>query len=1552
MAPTKSTSWSLKKTKGPAPESQKIFVNVPVPSAQAYDDRGRPTQTFPTNAVYTAKYHALTFLPLNLFEQFRRVANLYFLGLTVLQCIPKYQTINPIVAALPLVVIVLLTSVKDGFEDWRRHASDAEMNGTIAWCIRGGGWTNANQCFFKGGVSAKKKATVVKGDGKVSPTVSSLDNLEAATHTVLPQQVKSGIDNGAESAATAWTATPWAEVQTGDLILLKDNTPVPADMVILATSEPDALCYVETKNLDGETNLKIRQGVAQTNALLSSPEALDDLRDLKCVVECEPPNNSLYTFTGTLLLPPDSNAAVKGPVQIPLSVQNTLLRGCYLRNTSWTIGLAVQTGANTKIRQNAGITPMKRSRTERGMNGQVLVNLGVLLIICIVTAIVNPEWEIRHSKTSPIWLDWTYTGVAGRGSASLDAFGNSLIIYQNVVPLSLYITLEIVKTMQAYFIYEDAEMFYPPSHRCIPRSWAIADDLGQIEHVFSDKTGTLTRNIMEFKKFSVAGVVYGEGLGVEDNGNGDPVQQAAAMRVVDASRPAFWDDLLELHLGVRDTHQYQHLEAFFLALAVCHSVLVGAGDPPAYKASSPDEAALVSAARSAGWAFHSRDAEAVCVKTPTGEIVKYKLLHVLEFNSTRKRMSVVVREPGGRVLVMCKGADSVIWERLRLGQETLREVTGVHLEYFAEEGLRTLCISQAYIEEPDYEQWAAAYRAASISLTDREGRMDAVAEDIEQSLELLGATAIEDKLQDGVPETIATLMSAGIKVWVLTGDKMETAINIGFACNLLTREMRLILVRGSDDEGAIAGGAAGAVSQLTSALATFFSENDTKDAPNATAGKIASDLEDGGAGPEHLQDPAESEASSTALVIDGAALAVTLSDPTGRAELLRLSTRCASVICCRVSPLQKAQIVTLVKTAPTPAENRVKRWYWQPKPAQQMCLAIGDGANDVSMIQAAHIGVGIAGEEGLQAAMAADYAIAQFRFLARLLLVHGRWSYRRTSEMILCFFFKNIIWVMVLFWFQFWCGFSALSLYDFTYTLLYNVVFTALPVICLGVFDQDLNERYVLLVPPVYPSDTKWVFSYWRFVVYMTNALFQSVVICLTVVWTFADGAAWSNGRAGDLEVMGATAAIVAVLNANAVVIVNTSSFSWLSWVAYGVSEAAVVLWTVVYAFFPSSTLYGAAEELVTCPGFWFVLFGASVVCQLPQFVVRYASRVLRPTDTNIVQEVQKFELDDQLVDATETEGDHKQEASSPTTVPLKGLPKGVIDVVPDDPDVHLEAGSPAQVPSSHHPEHQELPRPASGSTRPMAILDEIPILQADLEPISSPGHLRSSSEGPKSPQRLMSPVTRLSIRSVPTPQELATPNSGTTGSSPWLANSSSCAMGSRRSVRGSTFASAGNLLRDMYAINTNANSTLVLPAIPVLSPISPGASLFSLMRTGSTARNRGFSFAQDEGAADVLASYHDGMERVWSPSGKCSSTKEPSARFVSSPMHTSTGGHEDEMTPLPERVMGGHSRQRSADARMRAHHERQASRERDIADEKLHPLPADGEDIDDDFAA
>ena len=852
----------------------------------------------------------------------------------------------------------------------------------------------------------------------------------------------------------------WKSIQVGDFVRIYNNDELPADIIVLSTSDADGACYVETKNLDGETNLKVRQALRCGRTLKHAK----DCERAQFRIESEAPQPNLYKYNGAIRW--EQYLPGMGPKEMsePISIDNLLLRGCNIRNTDWVLGIVVFTGHDTKIMMNAGITPSKRARIARELNFNVICNFGFLFILCLLSAIVNGvSWA--KSDTSTAYFDFGPIGETP-ALAGFITFWAALICFQNLIPISLYITLEIIRTLQAVFIYSDVQMYYEKiDYPCVPKSWNISDDIGQIEYIFSDKTGTLTQNVMEFKKASINGQPYGEAYteaqaGMQRRMGIDVVKEAAkASREIAAAKVNALDGLRRLHdnpylheedltfiapdfvedlAGHSGQEQKDANALFMLALALCHTVIAEhiPGDRPKieFKAQSPDEAALVATARDMGFTVLGSTSDGIKLNI-MGEERHYTVLNTIEFNSTRKRMSAIVKMPDGRIVLFCKGADSIIYSRLRRGEQAeLRKTTAEHLEMFAREGLRTLCIAQRVLSQEEYIAWRKEHDVASTALTGREEKLEEVADKIEQDLELLGGTAIEDRLQDGVPDTIALLGEAGIKLWVLTGDKVETAINIGFSCNVLNNSMELIHVKVDEDES---GGTPDEefVSQVEKQVNTYLQ----------VFGITGSDEDLALARKNH-----EPPAPTHALVIDGFTLRWVL-DESVKQKFLLLCKQCKSVLCCRVSPAQKASMVAMVKTG-----------------LDVMTLSIGDGANDVAMIQEADVGVGIAGVEGRQAVMSADYAIGQFRFLQRLVLVHGRWSYRRMAESISNFFYKNMIWTFTIFWYQCYCQFDITYLFEFTLITFFNLAFTSLPPIVMGIFDQDVSDTVSLAVPQLY----------------------------------------------------------------------------------------------------------------------------------------------------------------------------------------------------------------------------------------------------------------------------------------------------------------------------------------------------------------------------------------------------------------------------------------------------------------------------------------------------
>ncbi len=673
-----------------------------------------------------------------------------------------------------------------------------------------------------------------------------------------------------------------------------------------------------------------------------------DLSRLGGKLRSEQPNSSLYTYEATLTI-----AAGGGEKELPLQPDQLLLRGATLRNTPWIHGVVVFTGHETKLMRNATATPIKRTAVERQLNMLVLLLVSILIILSVISSIGDLIVRIYHGK------ELSYLGYSISTSAlqKVQQFWSDIftywVLYSALVPISLFVTIEIVKYWHAILINDDLDMYYDKMDTpAVCRTSSLVEELGMVEYIFSDKTGTLTCNQMEFKQCSIGGVQYAEDVPEDRRAT---VQDGVEIGIHDFAR-------LKENLK---THRSSELIHHFLAiLATCHTVIPERteekGGAIKYQAASPDEGALVEGAVLMGYQFTARKPRAVQIVVE-GQEYEYELLAVCEFNSTRKRMSTIFRCPDGKIRCYCKGADTVILERLSADNPDV-ESTLQHLEEYASQGLRTLCLAMREIPEPEFQEWWQIFDKAQTTVSgNRAEELDKAAELLEHDFYLLGATAIEDRLQDGVPETIHTLQEAGIKVWVLTGDRQETAINIGMSCKLISEDMTLLIV---NEENARA----------------------TRDSIQKKLDAI------------RTQGEGTFAVDTLALVIDGKSLTYALEKDLEK-NFLDLACMCKAVICCRVSPLQKALVVKLVK-----------------RHLKAILLAIGDGANDVSMIQAAHIGVGISGMEGLQAARSADVSIAQFRYLRKLLLVHGAWSYQRVCKVILYSFYKNITLYMTQFW--------------------------------------------------------------------------------------------------------------------------------------------------------------------------------------------------------------------------------------------------------------------------------------------------------------------------------------------------------------------------------------------------------------------------------------------------------------------------------------------------------------------------------------------------------
>jgi len=1461
---------------------------------------------FADNSVSTSKYTLLSFFPLAVREQFRKNGNVYFLCIGILMFLGYYtplfdSAITPWTTLGPLALVVSVSVAQEGYTDLKRHRSDKVTNFHPCVVLRRAEELDYGQ-EGRGKKNPRKRNTEVHRGKDV--------NVKIQTDST-PQRKK---------IAIAFESVFRMNIHAGDLVLVRNREMIPADLVLLASSNEGGSAYVETSSIDGETNLKLRNSphlpakkpgestaFSSSGSLYNSDEdsssagaesfrhaierianistlghpdgvcsllnpananelpnlnslskkitprgtfnhiwqflsggttAVDDRRrapvkegervQFIATLTSEPPNTHVNNFSGKLTLPPDTEGGRSE--HVPLNAENILLRGAALRNTEWVIGLACFTGADTKLVMNSVATPSKFSQLDRLINRIVFLILFIMLI-CVCT-LGGLAVSVNNGSFDSLWFTgynsdleepWPYFNLEGTSGRPPPKWDNSIPNYlqmvfmfvtmlSNFVPLSLYVSVEMITVMMMLYVGWDLNMYHEETDTPAAARSTIVTDLGLVEYIFSDKTGTLTCNIMEFKRCSVDGHIFGMPIAksapkkegdIENRADEDflqnsvhPLQNllAGSVQPPGLSTVAENDEGKESHVGIESGTETLtfNAEMFLRVMSICHTVVVekehnssepgnpmkerkgwnskgrsdssassssgkynkkkkkkvgskkkdGAPEGHAYQAESPDEGALVSAASlQYGFQLIGRDSSGVRLSCPCTSLLddrniveslrngtldakslashtappydsssKYSndsarsavenasprvetwsILAINKFDSDRKRMSVLVRSPpalGSMPMLLCKGADSsMLLEGVCEGIELLENIDDenatsrsevenfqiasllgiqAHLGEFASEGLRTLVLGVKILSEEDAETWLEKFKIASTSIEDRDKKLTAVAYEVEKNLHIVGATAIEDRLQDGVPETIANLGKAGIKLWVLTGDKRETAIEIGYSTKVLTPKMHLTEVvdgpaekvktliamelmrhikignlpeyqlaaldepkgfsvksfqnclslmghwrrkmwmrvwyhyltkikylwtskadvtdlleeleeeveaelrrvdprvqkrkvrecarklmedfwknfgyshpikesdrRDHDEQSSIVSDDPPAVfERAKSAKASLRNRRESKTVTEVSdkirklaLAKVSTSNRDvldeealsmksynpsrvntnfdkkkrsvverlfavdkdvrHGRLVKHIKDeimdamildskeqlgkkeielmvgPPQGHVAlnisevKRGLVVEGAALKHILGDPVLEEMLFAVASCCESVIACRVSPIQKALLLKMV------------RKYVSPTPTT---LAIGDGANDVGMIQEAHIGIGISGLEGQQAVNASDFSIAQFRYLESLLLIHGRWNFMRMSKTVLFFFYKNAALIGTLMVFSSHCMHSGTPLYDPWVISVFNFVGGSIPIICMGVFDRDLPRDYVLQNPEVYRS--------------------------------------------------------------------------------------------------------------------------------------------------------------------------------------------------------------------------------------------------------------------------------------------------------------------------------------------------------------------------------------------------------------------------------------------------------------------------------------------------
>lgn len=1024
------------------------------------------TTKYPRNIIRNQKYNIISFLPIVLFNQFKFFLNLYTLIMACSQFIPELMIGYFYTYWAPLGFVLLVSLGREAFDEICRFRRDKAVNSQLYQ--------------------------------KLTP-------------------------NGP-------LVIPSSNIKVSDLIIVEKDQRVPADMILLKTTERNGSCFVRTDQLDGETDWKLRLAISATQQIDQNEEFFD----IDATISAEPPSKDIHSFRGKFITYKDNS-------ELPLSIENTLWANTVIASGQ-AVGVVIYTGIETRSVMN--------NLEARSKVGSIDLELNYITKLLFAAVVVLAFAMVFLQDFHGAWYRYWFRFV---------------LLFSYIIPISLRVNLEISRVVYSYMIGKDKEL---PG--VVVRTTTIHEDLGRIAYILTDKTGTLTRNEMVFRKIHFGKVSYTPeyfnevaailqnafapptaAAGTSGGGGGGHKRDGSTASVGSFIERRFQPRHLRIDSYEIDRDTVYRLQAGVLALALCHNVtpsyenefdnisnsqngndlISDSTSIPmqprgvTYQASSPDEVALVQWTERVGVTLVDRDISQIKLRNPHGQILKYDILQMFPFSSETKRMGIIVRDTQtNEILFLLKGADVVVSQLIQYS-DWLQE----QCDNMARSGLRTLVVARKILTHEQYSDFEMRYTQAKLNMTNRQQRMNEVLATLEKDMELLCLTGVEDRLQEGVPTTLKGLQDAGIRIWMLTGDKMETAINVAKS------------------------------SQLVKKLQEVYQFRSVRNRVDA-----------------HLELNNFHRKSDCPLVISGEDLEICLKYyPT---EFMELACQCSAVVCCRCSPTQKAEVVKLI-------QNRTGK----------RTLAIGDGGNDVSMIQTADVGVGISGKEGQQASLAADFSITQFSHIYRLILLQGRYSYKRSATLSQFIIHRGLIISTMQAIFSSVFNFASVSLYPGFLMIGYTTIYTMFPVFSI-VLDKDVSPRLVMIYPELYKLMKGRSLSMKTFFIWVLISIYQGAVIMYGAMLLFNDEF---------IHVVAITYTTL-IITELLMLALNVRSWHWMMVVAEVIS-LSFYLFTLI--LFPQSF---DAQFIQTRDFLWKVTLLTLISC-LPLYILKFLHRKIAP---------------------------------------------------------------------------------------------------------------------------------------------------------------------------------------------------------------------------------------------------------------------------------------------------------------------------------------------------